>query len=526
MRIPALPRPLILGAAAAAAGILVGVLAGWMAGYNESPALPAAVAAIAGVVMFHFLESRRRGTATLMERMASEMDGIMIGAAETSYFAETVKKKLDHDVETISGIVASSEQNAGTIRQIAANAEQASKVAAEVRRESVAGREEIDQGLRQIGQAREDAQAASALMASLQARSRRIQVITEVINEIAARTNLLALNAAIEAARAAEHGRGFAVVAGEVRQLAQRTRAATDDIGTMVREINEEAESAAGGMRALTGKVADAARNVERVHGLLSGIERLAGTSEDEIRQIAGSARDHAETTHVIADAILRIHDSMRSTEAELPRATASAMAVAERAEAIYGALAEAGGNTPHDAIRAAAQTAAREVERIFAEAVATGRITVETLFDRNYKPIPNTDPTKYTSQFDAFTDRVLPDLQEGVLAALPHLTYATTHDVNGYLPTHNKKFSRPLTGNYETDLMHNRTKRILKDRTAARAAANTKPFLLQTYKRDTGEVLHDMSAPIRVAGRHWGTFRIGYRSSEPAPLTSSGGKQ
>ena len=98
-------------------------------------------------------------------------------------------------------------------------------------------------------------------MAQLQDKARRIHGITEVITEIAARTNLLALNAAIEAARAGEHGRGFAVVAGEVRQLAQRTKSATDDIGQMVREINEEAERAAGGMASLTDKVTEAAQN-------------------------------------------------------------------------------------------------------------------------------------------------------------------------------------------------------------------------------------------------------------------------
>jgi methyl-accepting chemotaxis protein len=73
------------------------------------------------------------------------------------------------------------------------------------------------------------------------------------------------------------------------------------------------------------------------------------------------------------------------------------------------------------------------------------------------------------------------------------------------------------LTGDYETDLVNNRTKRIFNDRTGSRCGSNTKPFLLQTYKRDTGEVMHDLSVPIYVGGKHWGGFRIGYRSSAPA---------
>lgn len=110
-----------------------------------------------------------------------------------------------------------------------------------------------------------------------------------------------------------------------------------------------------------------------------------------------------------------------------------------------------------------------------------------------------------------------MPSIQEPILVTMPHLAYAGAVDDNGYFPTHNKKFSQPLTGNYETDLLNNRTKRIFSDRTGSRCGSNTKPFLLQTYQRDTGEVMHDLSVPIYVNGRHWGGFRIGYRSGQRA---------
>ena len=150
----------------------------------------------------------------------------------------------------------------------------------------------------------------------------------------------------------------------------------------------------------------------------------------------------------------------------------------------------------------------------MFSDAIKAGQITREALFDRNYVPIPNTNPPKHTTKFDSFTDRALPALQEQLLVDLPQLAFAGAVDNNGYFPTHNKKFSKPLTGKYDVDIVNNRTKRIFNDRTGSRCGANTKPFLLQTYKRDTGEVMHDMSAPIYVDGRHWGGFRVGYRSS------------
>jgi methyl-accepting chemotaxis protein len=488
----------------------------WLAGEGASLLLTATPAALAGALLVGLAgrSAGEDGTRRFAHLVGEEIDAIMIGAAETSYFVDSVKKKIELDVGIAGGIAQGSDQNARTTERIAANAERAAKVAAQVRGETVAGRTEADQGLQRISRARNDAQAAAAVMSSLQVNARRIYGFTEAISEISARTNLLALNAAIEAARAGEQGRGFAVVASEVRQLALRTKEATDEISQMVREINQQAEQAASGMTSLASVVSEAAVNVETVHGLLSNIERSSGVSEAEIGEIAVASREHVATAEDIASAIASIRDSLLSTEAELPRAAQSAMALAERAEVISGALGESDIETSHDAIRLAAQQAALEVGRIFEAAIASGKITREALFDRKYVPIPNTDPPKHTTRFDAFTDRALPSLQENLLVAMPQLAYAGAVDNNGYFPTHNKKFSQPLTGKYDVDIVNNRTKRIFSDRTGKRCGSNTKAFLLQTYKRDTGEVMHDLSAPIYVEGKHWGGFRIGYRSS------------
>ena len=516
-------RTLLPGFIAMAVSISLAALGNWLAGAILGPVLLAVLATAGGLLTL--LLSRKThdtGDARLADIVSQQLDHIMIGSAETSYFVDSVKKKIDQDVQTTKEIAISSEHNASMTAQIASNAESASKVASDVRNQSVAGRAEVDQGLSQINNARLDAQTALEMMTTLQEKSRRIHSITEVISQISAQTNLLALNAAIEAARAGEHGRGFAVVAGEVRQLAQRTKSSTDDIGAMVREISDQAERAATGMKALTGKVTDAAHNVERVHAVLIDIERSAAASQNEIQQIATVSRDHVQTTQQIADAIARIRDGMLSTEAELPLAARSAMALTEQAEALFDATTEFNASSSHDANHAAAIAAAKAVGQLFTEAVANGYITEEALFDRTYKPIPRTDPPKHSTRFDAFTDRALPALQEKILAEMPHLAYAGAVDNNGYFPTHNKKFSQPLTGDYETDLVNNRTKRIFNDRTGARCGSNTKSFLLQTYKRDTGEVMHDLSAPIYVAGKHWGAFRIGYRSSAPASSSAA----
>ncbi|NHZ96371.1 hypothetical protein F2P46_11550 [Massilia sp. CCM 8734] len=242
---------------AAAGGVLVVFLLGLAAGPALGPLLAAALAGVASIGLFLLLQAKGDGgdSGKFIAVVGHSIDDIMIGAAETAYFVDSVKKKIEKDVQTAIGIVASAEEVARTTEQIAVNAGRAATVAAEVRSESVAGRAEVAEGLKRISSARVDAHQAAGTMSALQEKSRAITGFTDVITEISARTNLLALNAAIEAARAGEHGRGFAVVAGEVRQLAHRTREAAGEISMMVRAINEQAATASVGMASLASVV-------------------------------------------------------------------------------------------------------------------------------------------------------------------------------------------------------------------------------------------------------------------------------
>jgi HAMP domain-containing protein len=87
---------------------------------------------------------------------------------------------------------------------------------------------------------------------------------------------------------------------------------------------------------------------------------------------------------------------------------------------------------------------------------------------------------------------------------------FAIGVDVNGYVPTHNSFYSKPITGDKKKDLVGNRSKRIFNDPVGIKAAKNTKEGYLQVYHRDTGVKMWDVSSPIYVKGKHWGGFRLG----------------
>lgn len=87
--------------------------------------------------------------------------------------------------------------------------------------------------------------------------------------------------------------------------------------------------------------------------------------------------------------------------------------------------------------------------------------------------------------------------------------------DRNGYVATHNKKYCHPQRGDVAWDSANSRYRRIFNDRTGLASGRNTRPFLLQTYRRDMGGgkfvVMKEAAAPITVNGRHWGGLRLAF---------------
>jgi len=159
---------------------------------------------------------------------------------------------------------------------------------------------------------------------------------------------------------------------------------------------------------------------------------------------------------------------------------------------------------------RIEAMTGAKMMEQLLEEQLHNNRFSEEELFDTNYVPIPGTDPQKYTTRYDAYLDKAIRELQDEYLKD-EQVVFAVLVDRNGYLPTHNSKYSLPLTGDKEKDKLNNRTKRMFNDPVGLAAAKNQEELLKQVYARDTGEKMWDISAPVIVRGKHWGGFRIGF---------------
>ncbi|MBX6312621.1 MAG: hypothetical protein IRY99_06830, partial [Isosphaeraceae bacterium] len=198
------------------------------------------------------------------------------------------------------------------IDRISENAEEAADATEGTRQQAMRGLEQIQGIIEGMDRLRSQVEANARKARRLGERSVEIGSIVELIGEISNRTDMLALNATIESVRAGDHGRGFAVVAEEIRKLAERTAAATREIGTLVEAIQADTHES---IRALADEEAQMDQETQRVHEAGSALERINRMAEDSARLVDGishSANDQVLAARDLVAGMQRISEVSR----------------------------------------------------------------------------------------------------------------------------------------------------------------------------------------------------------------------
>jgi methyl-accepting chemotaxis protein len=250
---------------------------------------------------------RVRTLSTTSTKLADTAERLAVSADRTSVQSTNVSYAADQVSANVSTVASGAAQMDGAIREIADNAARASAIAAE---------------------AAETASRANATVAKLGESSTEIGNVLKVITSIARQTNLLALNATIEAARAGSAGKGFAVVAGEVKELAQATARATDDIAKMIEAIQADAGEAVTMIRDIGGVV-------ERINDfqatIASAVEEQTASSNEMTRSIG----EAAQASGKIASTIVGVAAAALSTATSVTDTTRASIDVRRTADEI-----------------------------------------------------------------------------------------------------------------------------------------------------------------------------------------------
>jgi methyl-accepting chemotaxis protein len=163
------------------------------------------------------------------------------------------------------------------------------------------------------------------------------------------------------------------------------------------------------------------------------------------------------------------------------------------------------------------AMEAGTALTSLFEQAVASGAVSIDDMFDEDYAEIAGTNPLQHRTRILGWADRVLPPFQEAFLAKDPRMVFCVMIDRNGYLPVHNRIYSQPQRpGDVAWNTANSRNRRIFNDAAGLAAGRNLRSYLIQSYARDMGNgktiMMREIDVPIRVNGRHWGGFRTAYK--------------
>src|SRR6202163_4259501 len=454
----------------------------------------------------------------LVDQLANRIGGLGVELADVAGNLQEVAARVSGQSERFGHLQKTAETMVSANHNIATASRAVQSATSAAVGEITQSRAVVETAVQHIAELIEAVGRIEHRLSSVGSALTEVAKVSGSIEAIAKQTNLLALNATIEAARAGAAGRGFAVVASEVKNLAEATRQATHLIGETVRDLDGQVGHliSASGDASLRAK--NAGEGAQQIQSIIVRVQDGFTSVGHEIDGVAKAATSNLAHCDLVISELGNLAKGVDLSSTELKHADDRVAKLLDLSEGLIELIAASGVETSDAPLIRVVVDTAKRISAAFESAIERGDIRFDQLMDENYREIPGTNPRQYLTDYVAFTDRILPPIQDPVQKIDPRIVFCVAWAKGGYLPTHNLNYRPPQGPDPVWNNAHCRNKRLFNDRAVRKVADNTKPFLLQTYRRDMGGgnfvLMKDLSSPIYVRGRHWGAFRMGFRQS------------
>ncbi|MGA8899069.1 methyl-accepting chemotaxis protein [Bradyrhizobium sp.] len=452
----------------------------------------------------------------LVDQLTNRIGGLGVELADVAGNVQEVANRVSTQSEHFAHLQRTAETMVAANHGIADASRAVQTASSSAVDEIIQSRGAVETAVKHIAELVESVGRIETRLGAVSSALAQVAKASSTIEAIAKQTNLLALNATIESARAGAAGRGFAVVASEVKSLAEATRQATHQIGETVRDLDGQLGSLIGESGEASSRAKTAGGGATQIQSIIARVQdgfTKVGQEIDGVAKAATSNLGHCDT---VIEELHNLAKGVDLSSNELKHADERVTKLLDLSESLIAMIADSGVETSDAPLIRVVVDTAKQISSIFEAAIERREIKLEQLMDENYREISGTDPKQYMTDYVEFTDRTLPAIQDPIQKSDPRIVFCVAWAKGGYLPTHNPNYRLPQGKDPVWNNANCRNRRLFNDRAVKKVAANTKPFLLQTYRRDMGGgnfvLMKDVSSPIFVRGRHWGAFRMGFR--------------
>ena len=440
---------------------------------------------------------------TALEDLRQHTIRVTLTSAQNRQVVEEVSRDAGRQEEYSEVIHRSSEETATAIEQLSRwtnNIADLNSRNLETAQDAV---QELLQANSQVAQVGGMMEQFHGTVQRLETTSENIRTILGTVQGFAAQTNMLALNAAIEAARAGEQGRGFAVVADEVRDLAVKVRGSADEIGALLEEMIMVVSQTSEGTRQVIAETTQVSSAIDKSATEFSEMVNGFESTHSDLLQVSAAAEELSVNNGDIRARSQEIRDLGVRIRQDMERNSQQTQRLLDSTDTALHKLCQFRiGRGDLEAVLEILERRRDQIEPELARLMASG----VDMFDRNHQAIPGTDPVKFDVSYARPLQRACQHLIDAWAGDNDGALYCLPLDNKGYVAVHRSELSQEVTGDPKVDTARSRHMRFFQTREIPYMGR----FRLQSYLRDTGEVMFNLSVPIHVQGKYWGGLFMG----------------